>query len=142
MKKAISIILVLSIFVSMSTSASAALPGTVTPNYVNADYASLQFSVDDDGVATIVVDCFGRSTTTGIDVTVYLERRIAGGWIRVNIDTGTNTWVRSVTGHSLLEEITYRILTYGEYRVTAVFTVYGNVSDDVITLRQTATHPN
>lgn len=142
MKKVFSFILILSIFFSLANSASAALPETVSPNYVNADYTSLQFVVDDDGIATIVVDCDGRSTTTGIDVTVYLERRIAGGWIWVNIDTGTNTWEFSTSNNYFWEEIKYKILTYGEYRATAIFTVRGIVKDDVITMHQIATHPN
>lgn len=142
MKKVLSFILILSIFFSMATSASAALPEVIVPNYVSTTYARLGFAVDDDGVATIVVDCNGYSTATRIDVTVYLERRIAGGWIYVNIDTGTNTWEFSTNGRLFWEEITYQILTYGEYRVTAEITVYGTTGNDEITLREIATHPN
>ena len=142
MKKVLSFILILSIFFSMATSASAALPETVSPNYVNADYTILRFAIDDNGLATIVVDCEGRSTTTGIDVTVYMERRIAGGWVWVNIGTGNNRWEFSITGNSFWEEINYTILDHGEYRVTAIFTVHGIVKDDVITMRQGATYPS
>lgn len=142
MKKVLLMVLVLSIFISAALPVSAALPSTISPNYVNANYADLQFAIDDNGNATIIVDCSARSTTTGINITVYLERRIAGGWIRVNIDTGTNTWVFNTSNRSLIEMISYKILTYGEYRVTAIFTVYGSVDNDVITLYHTATHPN
>ena len=83
-----------------------------------------------------------KGRTTRIETSLYVEKRILGiFWHRVDIGCTDNVWHDSVTGYYYSNMFTHDLNTTGTYRVTVTFTVSGSGgSDDVITIRDTATY--
>ena len=139
MKKLTSIVLVLVLMVAAAVPAFAAVPETVAPLYINTSMAGIGLAFSDDGVASVAIRCTGKSSATGIDAEVYLERKVGSAWIRVTLDNGANSWTESVTTRYLIKSYTQAVNIRGEYRATVVYTIHGTTQDETLTFLGTQT---
>lgn len=140
MKRILSALLVVTLLLISATPAFAALPETVSPQYINTSQASVAITISANGVASIAVKCIGDSSATSISTTTYLERKVGTSWVRVDLGTTDNVWTESVSTRYLVKTYSKSLSVKGEYRATTTFTVNGTTENETFTLYNTRTY--
>lgn len=123
MKKILCCILILAtILVLAQPTFAAQLPGN-DPQYTNAQNAYVTLSIRNSGYASIVVAVYGIPTLKKINVVTYLEKKVGGSWVRVDISEPSNAWSYSVTSNMLRKSYAVQLDSSGEYRAVSKFTL-------------------
>ena len=106
--------------ISISYNVQALRADSIRPQYANARQAEVLLSISSSGKA-VVVKCYGTNGLKSAYVTTYLEKKVSGTWIRVNIPAPNNTWTYSTTSQSFSQEYIVALDSVGQYRATSQF---------------------
>ena len=140
MKKLISLLLVLALGISALLVPAWARDNEVaSPYYVNTSSARTTIVIDDDGTASIQVYCLGLSNVNSIKATTYLEKKVNGSWVRVDIDQPNDQWVSTTTLRVFSVTRTHQLASTGTYRAVTTFVVTAS-SAETITVYSEATY--
>lgn len=128
MKRMFSLLIVMAIVLSAGGVAALAQPITddVSPYYTNASLASASATVNDTGLISVDVRCYGKSGTSMIEATTYLEYKTGWSWARIANGQPNHQWEVSQESSALRENYTYQLQASGTYRATTVFKVTTN----------------
>ena len=135
MKKIVSILLVIGLVCCLAGTATAET--TVQPRLNNTTAATLVFSIDENGLAEVVLTCYGEcGTMTGVTATTYIEKKtFLFFWSRVDIGTGNDVWVDIYAGCDFIKGHTVQLTSKGTYRAVTEMVVSGSAgADDVINI--------
>ena len=135
MKKFTALILATILLFATTATTYAALPETAVPYYANTSQASIPLVISENGEASWTIMCIGKSSCTGIDAVTYLERQVGSSWVRVDLGNLNDEYTYSTTSSYILQNYKFTLTAHGTYRAVVVFTVYGTVEDETITLR-------
>ena len=116
MKRVFSFLIAIIVTISISYNVQA-----IRPQYANARQAEVLLSISSSGKAVVVVKCYGTNGLKSVYVTTYLEKKVSGTWIRVNIPAPNNTWTYSTTSQSFSQEYIVALDSVGQYRATSQF---------------------
>lgn len=132
MKKVISIVLVMVMSLSIPcTPCMASTPADVMPCYENVSLGKTSITVDDNGVATIIVRCIGVPGTTSIRSVTYIEKKVNGIWQRVDIPSANDQWTAQVNTTYYIKTLKHQLTSTGTYRVVCTFTVTAGTAETV-----------
>ena len=120
MKPVISFLIAIIVSISISYNVQALRADSIRPQYANARQAEVLLSISSSGKA-VVVKCYGTNGLKSAYVTTYLEKKVSGTWIRVNIPAPNNTWTYSTTSQSFSQEYIVALDSVGQYRATSQF---------------------
>lgn len=109
------------------------------PYYANASSAQTSLTIDENGKASILVYCLGSSSVKSIKATTYLEKKVNGSWMRVDIDQPNDQWVSTTTSRIFSVTRTHDLTSFGTYRAVTVFVVTAG-SAETITVYSEATY--
>ena len=124
MNKYISVFMAICLVFGLTTPALAAEADTlVSPRYSNAISASAHLNINSNGLATISINCSGKSSVTSISAVYYLEKQYIGSWKRVDIGTTDDEWACYTSSTTLSRLRTFQLTDPGNYRLVAEFTV-------------------
>jgi len=140
MKRILSLFLIAVLLLLSTAPAYAAMPETATPYYTNTSQAGVSFVADETGSASWTIICTGKSSCTGIDAVTYLERELAGTWVRVFIGNGNDEFTYSTTDSWMVQTYDFTLRNHGTYRAVVVFTVHGTVEDEELTFWNSRTY--
>ena len=133
MKKIVVFVLVVCLMLSVLPNAWALEepegPGEIIDEYANASSASV--SLNNSSSASIIAKCIGKTGTTGISATVYLQRKNGSSWVPATINGSSSI---SFTGTSSVDRTFTTSVTAGTYRAKAVYRVTCNGSTETITV--------
>ncbi len=134
MKKIVVFVLVVCLMLSVLPNAWALEepegPGEIIDEYVNASSADV--SVKGTKASTMIrATCEGKTGTTGISATVYLQRKNGSSWVPATINGASSI---SFTGTSSVDRTFNTSVTAGTYRAKAVYKVTCNGSTETITV--------
>lgn len=104
MKRVFSFLIAIIVTISISYNVQALRADSIRPQYANARQAEVLLSISSSGKAVVVVKCYGTNGLKSAYVTTYLEKKVSGTWIRVNIPAPNNTWTYSTTSQSFSQE--------------------------------------
>ena len=104
MKRVFSFLIAIIVTISISYNVQALRADSIRPQYANARQAEVLLSISSSGKAVVVVKCYGTNGLKSVYVTTYLEKKVSGTWIRVNIPAPNNTWTYSTTSQSFSQE--------------------------------------
>lgn len=136
MKKITALILAVILLMASAIPVFAAAPETVVPFLINTSQARVTFAVSADGTASWTIMCIGKSSCTGIDAVTYLERQVGNSWVRVDLGNLNDEYTYSTTASQLVQNNKIALTTSGTYRAVVLFTVYGTVEDETITVQR------
>ena len=139
MKKLLSLLLAVTFLVAAAAPTFAAAPEPILPQYVNTSQAGIGLTIDENGLASIAIQCIGLSSCTGIDAEIYLERKVGDDWVRVDLGNTTDTWTVSSSTRFLIKSFTHTVSEKGEYKATVNYTIYGTAQDEYLTFYNTRT---
>lgn len=118
MKKVISLVLTVLTIISLVGITAVA----VEPRWNNAASASAVLSINNNGKATVVLDCAGiPNVTTTIAAETKLERK----WGILWLDVDGAEWTDTINYMILSTSHTFQLSKTGTYRATTKFTVSG-----------------
>ena len=120
MKRVFSFLIAIIVTISISYNVQALRADSIRPQYANARQAEVLLSISSSGKA-VVVKCYGTNGLKSAYVTTYLEKKVSGTWIRVNIPAPNNTWTYSTTSQSFSQEYIVALDSVGQYRATSLF---------------------
>ena len=120
MKRVFSFLIAIIVTISISYNVQALRADSIRPQYANARQAEVLLSISSSGKA-VVVKCYGSNGLKSAYVTTYLEKKVSGTWIRVNIPAPNNTWTYSTTSQSFSQEYIVALDSVGQYRATSHF---------------------
>ena len=120
MKRVFSFLIAIIVTISISYNVQALRADSIRPQYANARQAEVLLSISSSGKA-VVVKCYGTNGLKSAYVTTYLEKKVSGTWIRVNIPAPNNTWTYSTTSQSFSQEYIVALDSVGQYRATSQF---------------------
>ena len=120
MKRVFSFLIAIIVTISISYNVQALRADSIRPQYANARQAEVLLSISSSGKA-VVVKCYGTNGLKSAYVTPYLEKKVSGTWIRVNIPAPNNTWTYSTTSQSFSQEYIVALDSVGQYRATSQF---------------------
>ena len=121
MKRVFSFLIAIIVTISISYNVQALRADSIRPQYANARQAEVLLSISSSGKAVVVVKCYGTNGLKSAYVTTYLEKKVSGTWIRVNIPAPNNTWTYSTTSQSFSQEYIVALDSVGQYRATSQF---------------------
>ena len=121
MKRVFSFLIAIIVTISISYNVQALRADSIRPQYANARQAEVLLSISSSGKAVVVVKCYGTNGLKSAYVTTYLEKKVSGMWIRVNIPAPNNTWTYSTTSQSFSQEYIVALDSVGQYRATSQF---------------------
>lgn len=121
MKRVFSFLIAIIVTISISYNVQALRADSIRPQYANARQAEVLLSISSSGKAVVVVKCYGTNRLKSVYVTTYLEKKVSGTWIRVNIPAPNNTWTYSTTSQSFSQEYIVALDSVGQYRATSQF---------------------
>lgn len=121
MKRVFSFLIAIIVAISISYNVQALRADSIRPQYANARQAEVLLSISSSGKAVVVVKCYGTNGLKSVYVTTYLEKKVSGTWIRVNIPAPNNTWTYSTTSQSFSQEYIVALDSVGQYRATSQF---------------------
>ena len=121
MKRVFSFLIAIIVTISISYNVQALRADSIRPQYANARQAEVLLSISSSGKAVVVVKCYGTNGLKSVYVTTYLENKVSGTWIRVNIPAPNNTWTYSTTSQSFSQEYIVALDSVGQYRATSQF---------------------
>ena len=121
MKRGFSFLIAIIVTISISYNVQALRADSIRPQYANARQAEVLLSISSSGKAVVVVKCYGTNGLKSVYVTTYLEKKVSGTWIRVNIPAPNNTWTYSTTSQSFSQEYIVALDSVGQYRATSQF---------------------
>ena len=121
MKRVFSFLIAIIVTISISYNVQALQADSIRPQYANARQAEVLLSISSSGKAVVVVKCYGTNGLKSVYVTTYLEKKVSGTWIRVNIPAPNNTWTYSTTSQSFSQEYIVALDSVGQYRATSQF---------------------
>ena len=121
MKRVFSFLIAIIVTISISYNVQALRADSIRPQYANARQAEVLLSISSSGKAVDVVKCYGTNGLKSVYVTTYLEKKVSGTWIRVNIPAPNNTWTYSTTSQSFSQEYIVALDSVGQYRATSQF---------------------
>ena len=121
MKRVFSFLIAIIVTISISYNVQALRADSIRPQYANARQAEVLLSISSSGKAVVVVKCHGTNGLKSVYVTTYLEKKVSGTWIRVNIPAPNNTWTYSTTSQSFSQEYIVALDSVGQYRATSQF---------------------
>lgn len=121
MKRVFSFLIAIIVTISISYNVQALRADSIRPQYANARQAEVLLSISSSGKAVVVVKCYGTNGLKSVYVTTYLEKKVSGTWIRVNIPAPNNTWTYSTTSQSFSQEYIVALDNVGQYRATSQF---------------------
>lgn len=121
MKRVFSFLIAIIVTISISYNVQALRADSIRPQYANARQAEVLLSISSSGKAVVVVKCYGTNGLKSGYVTTYLEKKVSGTWIRVNIPAPNNTWTYSTTSQSFSQEYIVALDSVGQYRATSQF---------------------
>ena len=132
MKRIICMLLSLVILMTLPISVFAAqAPDGAELQYVNATSPIVNFSIDSSGNATIKLNCTGKSTVTKITAKTYVEKKVNGNWVRVNVGTADNILIYAVNSSILIKTYSKPMPGAGSYRCTTTFTLYASTTETI-----------
>ena len=120
MKRVFSFLIAIIVTISISYNVKALRADSILTQYANARQAEVLLSISSSGKA-VVVKCYGTNGLKSAYVTTYLEKKVSGTWIRVNIPAPNNTWTYSTTSQSFSQEYIVALDSVGQYRATSQF---------------------
>lgn len=138
MKKIISAILTLTLFIGVLACGTSAQASTIQPLLNNTSSTCTNFVINDStGKATVTISCTGDSHFTRVNVVTYIEKKTLGiFWKRVEIGTENNEWKDSSNKNPYNTTRSTTLKSKGTYRAVVTYTVLGTGGDpDVITSR-------
>lgn len=121
MKRVFSFLIAIIVTISISYNVQALRADSIRPQYANARQAEVLLSISSSGKAVVVVKCYGTNGLKSVYVTTYLEKKVSGTWIRVNIPAPNNAWTYSTTSQSFSQEYIVALDSVGQYRATSQF---------------------
>ena len=121
MKRVFSFLIAIIVTISISYNVQALRADSIRPQYANARQAEVLLSISSSGKAVVVVKCYGTNGLKSVYVTTYLEKKVSGTWIRVNIPAPNNTWTYSTTSQSFSQEYIVALDSVGQYWATSQF---------------------
>ena len=121
MKRVFSFLIAIIVTISISYNVQALRADSIRPQYANARQAEVLLSISSSGKAVVVVKCYVTNVLKSVYVTTYLEKKVSGTWIRVNIPAPNNTWTYSTTSQSFSQEYIVALDSVGQYRATSQF---------------------
>ena len=121
MKRVFSFLIAIIVTISISYNVQALRADSIRPQYANVRQAEVLLSISSSGKAVVVVKCYGTNGLKSVYVTTYLEKKVSGTWIRVNIPAPNNTWTYSTTSQSFSQEYIVALDSVGQYRATSQF---------------------
>ena len=121
MKRVFSFLIAIIVTISISYNVQALRADSIRPQYANARQAEVLLSISSSGKAVVVVKCYGTNGLKSVYVTTYLEKKVSGTWIRVNIPAPNNNWTYSTTSQSFSQEYIVALDSVGQYRATSQF---------------------
>lgn len=121
MKRVFSFLIAIIVTISISYNVQTLRADSIRPQYANARQAEVLLSISSSGKAVVVVKCYGTNGLKSVYVTTYLEKKVSGTWIRVNIPAPNNTWTYSTTSQSFSQEYIVALDSVGQYRATSQF---------------------
>ena len=121
MKRVFIFLIAIIVTISISYNVKALRADSIRPQYANARQAEVLLSISSSGKAVVVVKCYGTNGLKSVYVTTYLEKKVSGTWIRVNIPAPNNTWTYSTTSQSFSQEYIVALDSVGQYRATSQF---------------------
>ena len=121
MKRVFSFLIAIIVTISISYNVQALRADSIRPQYANARQAEVLLSISSSGKAVVVVKCYGTNGLKSVYVTTYLEKKVSGTWIRVNIPAPNNTWTYSTTSQSFSQEYIVALDSVVKYRATSKF---------------------
>lgn len=140
MKKIIAIFLVFALCSSvLLVPAWARSEEVAAPYYANASSAQTSLTIDENGKASILVYCLGSTSVKSIQATTYLEKKVNGNWLRVDIDQPDDQWVSTTSLRIFSVTRTQDLTSKGTYRAVTVFVVTAG-SAETITVYSEATY--
>ena len=140
MKRAISILVVLAVFIStMALPAQGAQIPDVTPQYLYTDDYSVLLTISENGTATIHLFLKAHPTVTEIRCETQLERKISDKWYPIYIGTTPARWEYTTTSRFVSQEYTAQLSSNGTYRVVARITFISSTVE-AIALTSQATY--
>lgn len=131
MKKTLAVILAFAICYLMIPSVNAAEIPPISPYYTNATTVSATMDIQSDGIATIHLVCYGKSSVDSISATTYIEMKVGTSWVRVNIGTSTNTWSYTTSANRLVKTYSTELPCNGEYRVVTTFVLHSTTAETI-----------
>lgn len=131
MKKVFSCILIFAAIIALAQPVFAAQQEEILPQYVNARQAEVYLSINSSGNATITVTYCGNSGVKSASVTTYLEKKVAGAWIRVDISVDSDAWVYSTTSQAFSKSYSAQLSGSGLYRAVANFTLTASTVEHI-----------
>ena len=131
MKKVFSCILIFAAIIALAQPVFAAQQPTIDPQYTNATAAYVALSISSSGTATVTVTCRGNSNLKSASVTTYLEKKVAGAWIRVDISVDSDAWVYSTTSQAFSKSYSAQLIGSGLYRAVANFTLTASTVEHI-----------
>ena len=135
MKKWVSVLLAFVIVASMATMAWAdeeyPEPDTPLDEYANAYSATVSLSKQGSKSASISLLCSGKTGTTSITATVYLQKQSGSSWVNSTINGNASYYT---SGTNYLNASVTTSVTAGTYRAKAVYKVTCNGSTETITV--------
>lgn len=120
MKRVFSFLIAIIVTISISYNVQALRADSIRPQYANARQAEVLLSISSSGKA-VVVKCYGTNGLKSAYVTTYLEKKVSGTWIRVNIPAPNNTWTYSTTSQSFSQEYIVALDSVVQSRATSQF---------------------
>ena len=139
MKKVTSVVLAVIMIWALTVPAFAAQAPTVSPCYTNATHVKIEFEIDENGNGTVTVRCNGYPNVSHIRIVTYLEQKVDGEWVRVDIGTANDQWVHSVTSTATTVIYSPEFTVKGEYRASTIITLTATTVE-VIRLNTTDTY--
>lgn len=137
MKKALCIVMALSMLLAWPSAAMAAQPTPDVSIMVTGllDLSTLSAYVIDDTVYCKLFCTSSHAATYRIDAMCHLEKNVNGTWVKQVVDTGYKYWTEYENGKTM-NETTSQVLTggKGQYRVTIIYSVISGIGS------QNATH--
>ena len=141
-QKKLSILLALCLIISLF-SLTEFSANEIMPQYNNMIDATINTSVDDEGLLRIQYSCIGYSgITTKIVMTTYVEKKTLGlFWTRIDLGNSEDEWIHTIKSYQYIGPRYLSLPSKGTYRITVTYTVYGSGgSSDEITRQNTITY--
>lgn len=131
MKRLISTILTMHVLCSCMFLSCGALQIECSPQYEYAKTVYVNLTISSSGETTVKLMCSANPDVKKVSVLTYLEKKVNGVWRRVDIPAEDNQWVYITDSKSFMKQYNVTILSRGEYRAIAVFTLNASTTETI-----------
>ncbi|MBO5312837.1 MAG: hypothetical protein J6B29_02615 [Clostridia bacterium] len=129
MKKTTTVLLVIIMLLTMSITVFAN-NYDVMPCFNNTITTNTNFSIDENGLATVSLRYFGyQNITTGATITCKIQMKVSSSWT----DVAGASWTDEVSGSTYITSHPFQLTSKGTYQLVYEYVIRGTGgADDVI----------